>query len=76
MKVKNNYNECLTNLACSIRKYFDLEYHHNTLSYIDDILEKEKPTNVVLMLLDGMGSNIIDRALDKDSFFIKKFSTQ
>ena len=71
MKVKNNYNECLTNLACSIRKYFDLEYHHNTLSYIDDILEKEKPTNVVLMLLDGMGSNIIDRALDKDSFFIK-----
>ena len=71
MQVKNNYNECLTNLACSIRKYFDLKYHHNTLSYIDEILEREKPTNVVLMLLDGMGSNIIDRALDKDSFFIK-----
>lgn len=71
MKVKNNYNECLTNLACSIRKYFELTYRHNTLSYIDEILEREKPNNVVLMLLDGMGSNIIDRALDKDSFFIK-----
>lgn len=71
MKVKNNYDECLTNLACSIRKYFELEYHHKTLSYIDEILDTEKPTNVVLMLLDGMGSNIIDRALDEDSFFIK-----
>ena len=38
MKVKNNYNECLTNLACSIRKYFNLEYKHNTLQYIDEIL--------------------------------------
>lgn len=31
MNVKNNYNECITNLACSIRKYFELEYKHNTL---------------------------------------------
>lgn len=41
MIVKNNYNECLTNLACSIRKYFGLEYRHNTLDYIDEILEKK-----------------------------------
>ena len=34
MIVKNNYNECLTNLACSIRKYFDLDYKHKTLLYI------------------------------------------
>ena len=37
MLVKNNYNECLTNLACSIRKYFGLDYKHNTLKYIDDL---------------------------------------
>lgn len=71
MKVKNNYNECLTNLACSIRKYFDLDYNHNTLKYIDDILEKEKPKNVVVILYDGMGSRIIDRQLNKEDFFIK-----
>jgi len=71
MEVKNNYNECLTNLACSIRKYFGLEYNHNTLSYIDEILEKNKPKNVVTILCDGMGSNIMDRALDKNSFLIK-----
>ena len=71
MIVKNNYNECLTNLACSIRKYFDLDYNHNTLDYIDKILEDYKPKNVVTILCDGMGSNILDRMLDKDSFLIK-----
>ena len=70
MKINNNYNECLTNLACSIRKYFELAYNHNTLSYIDEILEEKKPKNVVTILFDGMGSNILDRVLVSDSFFI------
>jgi len=71
MKVKNNYNNCLTNLACSIRKYFDLDYKHNTLKEIDEILTNTKPKNVVLFLLDGMGTNILKRTLDDKSFFIK-----
>jgi len=71
MIVKNNYNECLTNLACSIRKYFGLVYNHNTLEYINIILEEKKPKNVVTILCDGMGSNIMDRNLYKDSFLIK-----
>lgn len=70
MIVKNNYNECLTNLACSIRKYFGLDYKHNTLSYIDEILEVNKPKNVVTILCDGMGSNIMDRVLKEDSFLL------
>ena len=71
MKVKNNYNECLTNLACSIRKYFNLKYKHSTLDYIDKILADRKPKNVVTILCDGMGSNIMDRILLNDSFLIK-----
>ena len=71
MEVKNNYNECLTNLACSIRKYFGLNYNHNTLSYIDELLDKKRPKNIVTILCDGMGSKIIDRVLDKESFLIK-----
>lgn len=39
MKVRNNYNECLTNLACSIRKHFNLSYNHNTIEFVDKILE-------------------------------------
>ncbi len=71
MKVKNNYNECLTNLACSIRKYFGLDYKHNTLDYIDKIIDEYKPKNIVTILCDGMGSNIMDRMLDKDSFLVR-----
>ena len=71
MKVKNDYNETLTNFACSIRKYFGLDYKHNTLSYIDELLEEKKPKNVLTILFDGMGSNILDRVLDKDDFLIK-----
>jgi len=71
MKVKNNYNECLTNLACSIRKYFNLEYKHNTLQYIDEILNEYNPKNVITILCDGMGSNIMDRMLENNSFLIK-----
>lgn len=71
MIVKNNYNECLTNLACSIRKYFELDYKHDTLDYIDKILNEYKPKNVITILCDGMGSNIMDRALDSNTFLIK-----
>lgn len=70
MFVKINYNECLTNLACSIRKHFGLKYDHNTLPYVDEILEKNNPKNVVTILLDGMGSNIIDALLGFDSFLV------
>jgi len=71
MKVKNNYQDCLTNLACSIRKYFNLEYKHSTLTYIDELLEKEKPKNVVTILCDGMGANILKRTLKSDDFLIR-----
>lgn len=34
-------------------------------------MEEYKPKNVVTILCDGMGSNIIDKMLNKDSFLIK-----
>lgn len=71
MLVRNNYDECLTNLACSIRKYFNLEYKHNTLDYIDKVLEEYQPKNVVTILCDGMGYNILKRVLKEDDFLIK-----
>lgn len=71
MRVKNNYNECLTNLACSIQKYFGLNTKHNSIKYIDNLLNEKQPKNVVVILFDGMGSRILDRTLDKTLFFIK-----
>lgn len=71
MIVKNNYKECLTNLACSVRKYFGLNIKHNSLPCIDKLLNEKQPKNVVVILFDGMGSRILDRTLSKESFFIK-----
>ena len=71
MIVRNDYNNCLTNLACSIRRYFNLDYKHNTLNYIDNILDEYMPKNVVTILCDGMGSNIMDKMLDSNSFLIR-----
>lgn len=71
MIVKNNYNKCLTNLACSIRKYFELDYQHQTLDYIDNILNEYQPKNVVTILCDGMGYNIMNRVLEKNDFLVK-----
>ena len=71
MKVKNNYQECITNLACSIEKYFNLTPEHNTLPYIDKLLEEKKPENVVVILFDGLGSRILDRTLEENSFLRK-----
>ncbi|HPW53747.1 MAG TPA: alkaline phosphatase family protein [Erysipelotrichaceae bacterium] len=69
MKVRNNYDECLTNVACSIRKYFELDYHHKTIKEIDDLLQEKQPKNVVLLVFDGLGSTILDKTLDEKSFF-------
>ncbi len=71
MKVRNNYNECLTNLACSIQKYFELDYKHASLKCIDEIIERKQPKNVIVILYDGMGDNTLLKTMDKDSFFVK-----
>ena len=71
MKVKNDYQESLTNLACSIRKYFNIDYKHNTLIYIDELLESLQPKNVVTILCDGMGDNILKRTLNKGDFLLE-----
>ena len=63
-----DYNDCLTNVACSILKYFEVPYKHNTISDIDKVLEENNPKNVVLILYDGMGYNLINRILREDDF--------
>ena len=63
-----NYNDCITNVACSVLKYFGQNYTHKTIKDIDEVLEKEQPKNVVVLLYDGMGYNLINRILKEKSF--------
>lgn len=69
--INPNYDDCITNLACSIRGYFGLDMKHNGIKEIDNILNNKKPRNVVVILYDGLGFNIMNRHLNKDSFLVR-----
>lgn len=74
-----DYNDCITNLVCSIQKYFEVDYKHNTIKDVDDLLSHNNPKNVVLILYDGMGYNLINRILPNESFLkvnmVRSFSS-
>ena len=69
--VRPNYNDCLTNLSNSILKYFGCETINPTLPDIDEILKENNSKNVLVILFDGMGSNILERNLSENSFLRK-----
>ena len=69
---KIDYDNCLTNVACSIQKYFEVPQRHKTLPEIDKLFEEKKPENVILIICDGLGSRVMDKTLNKDSYLIKK----
>ena len=63
-----DYDNCIANLACSILKHFGVEPPNNTLPLADKYLEK-RYKNTVVLLLDGMGKNIIEANLQPHGFF-------
>lgn len=67
-----NYNNCLTNVSNSILKYFNCNTYHETLPELDNILNKKEYKNIILILYDGMGANILDRHLSEFDF-LKKY---
>ena len=67
-----DYKNCLANLACSVLKYFDITPPNSTYKPADELLSKEY-RNVIIILLDGMGTNIMEKHLSKDGFFRSHF---
>lgn len=65
-----DYDNSLLSLISSILAYYGINVTHRTLSDVDLLLEKNYK-NVVVMLFDGMGTAILDKHLEKDSFFRK-----
>ncbi len=58
-----DYKNNIVNIAGSIEKYFDLKSEVSSLGEIDEILYSYKPKNVVVILFDGMGYNLINEKL-------------
>lgn len=63
-----NYSKCVTNLACSILKHFELDYNHNSLEVVDLKLATKDYKNVILLIYDGLGSAIVKSHLPEGSF--------
>jgi len=66
------YKKSITNLSCSILKYFNVSHKHETIKEVDDILNKNKNKNIVVILLDGLGSKILSENL-KEDYFLNKY---
>ena len=67
-----DYENCLANLACSVLKHFGIEPPNSTYKPADELLAKEY-RNIILLLLDGMGTNILEKHLSPDGFFRSHF---
>ena len=65
--LKPNYENSIMNITNSLLKHYGLEPHHATLPIVDDLLAKNYK-NVVFLIMDGMGINVLERNLPKDAF--------
>ena len=63
-----DYHNCLVNLSNSILKKFGARTTAGTLPLADKYLEGEY-RNVVLLVLDALGTSIVERHLEKNGFF-------
>ena len=64
-----DYNNSILNLITSFLKYYNVETNHKSLKELDEKLEK-RYKNVVFIILDGMGSHILER-VSKNGIFEK-----
>lgn len=56
-----DYNHSILNLVNSILKHYQVKTNHTSLKQLDNLLQKDY-TNIVLLVLDGMGENVLKTA--------------
>lgn len=66
-----DYTRCPINIVSSIRKYYKTASAYPSLPKLDAELGKNYK-NVVLMVLDGLGTNMLERNLSASSFLRKR----
>lgn len=65
------YDESILSYIASIRRYFDLSSSYEPNQKFSSLIENKKPKKIFLMLVDGMGANLINNKLAEDSFLRK-----
>lgn len=66
-----DYENCSVNLIASISQYCGLAPRHKTHPYLDALLQKKAYQNIILMLFDGMGMDMLEKTLPEDAFLRK-----
>ena len=69
-----NYEHCILNTITSILKYYNVETKYNGLLELDNQL-KANYRNIVLVILDGMGHQILNN-ISPNNFFSKNLITK
>ena len=67
-----DYSECIVNLSNSILKHYGIPTDNASLPVADSILSKNKK-HVVVVLLDGLGVNILQEHLHYKDFLRRNF---
>lgn len=65
-----DYNHCILNLITSILKYYKVKTKHSSLKELDEKLNNKNYTNIVFIILDGLGHHILNNT-SKNNFFQK-----
>lgn len=61
-----NYNRSILSISSSIMKYYGINSNYKSLEELDSILDN-KYKNIVFLILDSMGTNIVSKNLTSDS---------
>lgn len=67
--IKPTYQDSLLQVANSVRKHLGLTTYHTTSKDIDAWIKEQDIKQVILFLVDGMGTYQIDSFLEKEDFF-------
>lgn len=62
------YDESILAYVSSIRKHFGLSSSFEPNQKFSSLINKKNPKKVFLILIDGMGANLIERKLKEDTF--------
>lgn len=69
-----NFDSSILGIIASIRKYYGKAINYKANPEIDNILKEKKYNNIIIMLLDGMGVNILNNNLKPNSFLRKHYA--
>ena len=65
--IRPDYDNCLVNLSNSILRYFGVQTTASTLKLADKLLDHDY-RNVIVLLMDAMGTSIIEKHLEPSGF--------